>query len=142
MGIDTLQDWRDALVWAQRAHQADDPFWATDHVLASRAMPVGDSGVVGSMMVEALWESMGPLEHTWLERFVPDCRQKYPLETEWVTPRNAAIAVGHYGLTPLFNYRLLNYVGRFTRAKALPLNPLPFRAWSFKNPSRGARIPR
>ena len=24
----------------------------------------------------------------------------------------------------------------------LPLNPLPFRAWSFKNPSRGARIPR
>ena len=110
--------------------------------LASRAMPVGDSGVVGSMMVEALWESMGPLEHTWLERFVPDCRQKYPLETEWVTPRNAAIAVGHYGLTPLFNYRLLNYVGRFTRAKALPLNPLPFRAWSFKNPSRGARIPR
>ena len=45
MGIDTLQDWRDALVWAQRAHQADDPFWATDHVLASRAMPVGDSGV-------------------------------------------------------------------------------------------------
>lgn len=71
------------------------------------------------MMVEELWESMGSLEHAWFERFIPDVHQQYPLETQWVTPWNAAIAVKHYGLVPTLNHRLLHHMGPDDRMASL-----------------------
>lgn len=119
MAVHTLQDWRAALVDAQRIYQSDDPFWSVNHISNIREKNNGNGGRFVARMVEELWESMGPLEHAWLERFVPDFRQKYPLETEWVTPWNAAIAVNHYGLTPTFNHRLLEYAEFDARLKSL-----------------------
>lgn len=119
MSIHNIPDWRAALVDAQLVYQADDPFWSIDHISNIREMNSGKGDRFVAHMVEELWESMGPLEHTWLKRFVPNFREDYPLETEWVTPWNAAIAVNDYGLVPTFNHRLLEYAAFDIRLESL-----------------------
>lgn len=89
--------WREQL--ARATNKPDAAFWKMDHLdLRTGAR----QGVVEAMMVEHLWEQLGPLEAKWFADFFPDAQLKYPLEMLHVTPWNAVHANAYFGLRPTF----------------------------------------
>lgn len=105
--FESLAAWNEG--WAHAHLDSDAPFWTMDH-MDLRTKP--RQSLNEAMMVEKLWLSMGPLEHAWLARFIPDAREKYPLETDSVNPWNAAMAVEHYGMVPRFDNTAIDNTDR------------------------------
>ena len=106
----TLQDWEDRHLQANGNPKAQ--FWDMSHI-GVRSTPINEPA-----MIERMWDWMGPNEHAWFSRFMPDVRGRYPLETERVNPWNVQMAVEHYGLTPTFNSAVID-------STALKKHPVP-----------------
>lgn len=130
--FDSLQDWESGHYYAHLKPNA--AFWKMDH-MNLREMP--RNSVNECMMVEKMWDWMGPQEHVWFSRFMPDVRERYPLETEHVNPWNVEMATRHYGCEPVFNNAAIASI-------ALQKHPVPLEtvlpSWLEQRRQRGMAI--